>query len=75
MKAAPISISSMVDQYEITPADDGSFHYRVCNAMTFRHREADTDVAALFEGYITITPLQHDVTDVKQLPLWREHIG
>ncbi len=75
MKAAPISISSMVDKYEITPAEDGSFHYQTCNAMTFREREPGTDVAALFEGYITLTPLQHDVTDPVQLPRWCEHIG
>lgn len=75
IKAAPISTSSMVDQYEITPAADGSYHYRVCNAMTFRHREPDTDVAALFDGYITLTPLHHDVTDAQQLARWREHIG
>lgn len=74
-KTAPISTSSMVDRYKVTAAEDGSYHYRVCNAMTFRRREPDTDVAALFEGYITLTPLQHDVTDARQLPLWREHIG
>jgi len=75
MKTAPISTSSMIDKYEITPADDGSFHYRVCNAMTFSRREPGTDVAALFDGYVTLTPLQHDVTDPVQLPKWVEHIG
>ncbi len=75
MKAAPISTSSMVDKYEITPAGDGSFHYECCNEMTFRNREPGTDVAALFDGYITLTPLQHDVTDPVQLPRWCEHIG
>lgn len=75
MKAAPISTSSMVDQYEITPADDGSFHYQAGSAMTFKNREPGTDVAALFEGYITITPLEHDVTDNQQLPKWRDYIG
>ena len=39
MKTAPISTSSMVDKYEITPSKDGSFHYRSCNAMTFSERE------------------------------------
>jgi len=75
MRVAPISTSSMVDKYEITPADDGSFHYQSCNAMTFRNREPGTDVAALFDGYVTLTPLQHDVTDTVRLPRWREHIG
>jgi 5'/3'-nucleotidase len=75
MKAAPISTSSMVDQYEITPADDGSFSYRACSAMTFNQREPNTDVAAIFEGYISITPLEHDVTDTRQMPRWREYIG
>jgi 5'/3'-nucleotidase len=75
MRVAPISVSSMVDKYEVTAGEDGSFHYQTCNAMTFREREPGTDVAALFEGYITVTPLGHDVTDVGQLPGWREHIG
>jgi len=75
IKTAPISTSSMVDKYEITPADDGSFHYQTCNAMTFSRREPGTDVAALFDGYITLTPLQHDVTDPAQLTKWTEHLG
>lgn len=75
MKAAPISTSSMVDKYEITPGDDGSYHYKTCNAMTFRTRDPGTDVAALFEGYITVTPLEHDVTDLRQMAGWCEHIG
>jgi len=75
IKTAPISTSSMVDKYEITPAEDGSFHYRSCNAMTFSQREPGTDVAALFDGYVTLTPLSHDVTDPAQLPKWAEHIG
>jgi 5'-nucleotidase len=75
IKAAPISTSSMVDAYEITPAQNGSFHYQCCNEMTFRNREPGTDVAALFDGYITLTPLSHDVTDPVQLPRWCEHIG
>lgn len=75
MKAAPISTSSMVDKYEITPAEDGSFHYQCCNEMTFKTREPGTDVAALFDGYITVTPLEHDVTDLRQMTGWCEHIG
>ncbi len=75
MKVAPISTSGMVDEYEITPGEDGSFNYRVCNAMTFKQREPGTDVAAVFDGYITITPLEHDVTDNTQLPQWRDYIG
>ena len=75
MKAAPISTSSMVDKYEVTPADDGSFHYQTCNAMTFKSRDPGTDVEALFDGYITVTPLQHDVTDLRQMAGWCEHIG
>jgi len=75
MKAAPISTSGMVDEYEITSVEDGSLNYRVCNAMTFKHNQPETDVAALFDGYITITPLEHDVTDNQQLPDWQAYIG
>ena len=74
MKVAPISTSCMVDQYEITPAEDGSFHYQAGSAMIFKQREPGTDVAAIFDGYITITPLQHDVTDNRQLPDWQSYI-
>ncbi len=75
IKVAKISTSCLIDQYEVTPADDGSFNYQICNSMTFKHREPNTDVEAIFDGYITITPLEHDVTDTRQLPRWAEHFG
>ena len=49
----------LVDQYE--PSGDNA--YRICSTMTFRRRDPGTDVAALFDGYITLTPLQHRLTD------------
>lgn len=49
----------LLDEYE--PCGEGA--YRIRSTMTFRRREPDTDVAALFDGYITVTPLQHRLTD------------
>ena len=53
----------LLDEYERL----GNGSYRIRSTMTFRRRDPDTDVAALFDGYITLTPLQHSLTDAAAL--------
>lgn len=64
----------LLDEYE--RRSDGS--YRIRSTMTFRRRDPDTDVAALFDGYITLTPLQHSLTDrasLAELDGLRDRVG
>ena len=41
--------------------------YRICSTMAFPRHDPGTDVEALFAGYVTLTPLQHRLTDAAAL--------
>ena len=75
VKVAPASLSKMVVDYEPGTDDAGNTTYRVCNTMTFAEREPDTDVSALYEKYITVTPLHFDTTCATNTPAWAELLG
>jgi 5'-nucleotidase len=51
-----------VDTYEERKDPRGRSYYWNTSVFTRGDTEEDTDVAALREGYITITPLHFDLT-------------
>ena len=65
--------SAMDYDYDRSPHDDGTCSYYRRDGLNFRDRRADTDVDALFAGYITLTPLHFDATDYDHLEAWAEH--
>jgi 5'-nucleotidase len=56
-----------VDTYERRLDPRGRAYYWNNSVFTLGETDDDTDVAALRDGYITITPLQFDLTDHTQL--------
>ena len=75
LKVVPASLSQMVIEYRCGTDEAGDPTYHVSNAMTFAHREPGTDVAALFDRYITVTPLHFDTTCPNTTPAWAEAMG
>ncbi|MEM9419925.1 MAG: 5'/3'-nucleotidase SurE [Planctomycetota bacterium] len=75
VKVAPASMSKMIVDYKPGTDDAGNPTYQVCNTMTFAEREPDTDVSALYEKYITVTPLHFDTTCPTNTPAWAELLG
>jgi 5'-nucleotidase len=75
MAVAPASLSPMVVDYEQGHDEAGRRTFRICNTMTFAEREVGTDVAALYDRRVTITPLQFDTTCPATLPAWRQAVG
>lgn len=70
------SVSPMVDNYEAVHGPDEEHpRYHARDHLSFREREADTDVAALFDRYITITPLHFDPTWHEHVDCWRSRLG
>ena len=57
-------LNPWIDTYEkrISPKD-GADYYWNNSIFTLGPTDSDTDVAALREGYITVTPLSFDLTD------------
>ena len=74
VKVVPISTSPMVMKYDVR-RDGAAATYKVCNSMTFDHQQPDTDVEALYQRYITLTPLHFDLTLTEQMPAWADHFG
>jgi 5'-nucleotidase len=61
-----------VDSYERRQSPkSGEDYYWNSSIFTLGNTESDTDVAALRDGYITVTPLMHDLTNHERLRHWR----
>ncbi|MGH7179477.1 MAG: 5'/3'-nucleotidase SurE [Tepidisphaeraceae bacterium] len=60
-----------VDTYEHRKDPRGRDYYWNSSVFSLAQSEADTDVASLGENFITITPLQFDLTDHATLERWR----
>jgi 5'-nucleotidase len=63
------------DGYERRVSPGGRVYYWSSGSgMEFTHTGPDTDVEALFERCVTVTPLQFDLTDYARLQTWRERL-
>jgi 5'-nucleotidase len=61
-----------VDTYEERKDPRGRPYFWNSSVFTLVPGEQDTDVAALRDGYITVTPLQFDLTQYPQLKEWQD---
>lgn len=61
-----------VDTYERRQDPRGRDYFWNTSVFTLSTSDDDTDVAALRDGYITITPLQFDLTHHELLRQWRQ---
>jgi 5'-nucleotidase len=61
-----------VDTYERRTDPRGRDYYWNSSVFTLGDSEEDTDVAALRDGYITVTPLQFDLTHRIMLMEWQD---
>jgi len=60
------------DTYERRTDPRGRAYYWNSSVFTLSETDEDTDVAALRDGYITITPLQFDLTHPVMLRAWED---
>lgn len=63
----PVSMAPTVCDYARTADPDGPL-YQINNSLQFSRIDPGTDVAALFDGKLTITPLRFDVTHTGPTP-------
>jgi 5'-nucleotidase len=59
-----------VDTYEMRKDPKGREYFWNNTVFSVSNTDDDTDVAALREGYVAITPLQFDLTDHRLLKAW-----
>jgi len=67
----------LIDVYEpcrggLGDQNDGKDAFQITSTMTFQRHDPGTDVEALFAGYITVTPLLHQLTDVSRDEVLRQ---
>lgn len=76
----PIRVVAMntapgIDGYERRESPNGQLYYWPAGSgMEFTHTGPDTDVEALAEGAVTVTPLSYAMTDYARLQTWRERL-
>ena len=76
----PIRVVSMntaagVDAYERRESPLGhTYYWAAGSGMQFRHTAPESDVEALFQGCVTVTPLNFDLTDHARMSTWRERL-
>jgi 5'-nucleotidase len=66
VRVVPQSTAEMEDTYHLHPDAAGRQLYRLGDDFSFAH-QADSDVACLAEGFITVTPLHVDMTNHDRL--------
>jgi len=80
MADPPIKVVAMnaapgTDGYERrTSPNGGVYYWPAGNGMEFTHTAPDTDVEALWEGCVTVTPLMYALTDYPRLQTWKERL-
>jgi 5'-nucleotidase len=63
VRVVPASVSPMIDSYDVVLGQNGEHpSYHAKDHLSFRERAPGTDVEALFQRYITVTPLHFDLT-------------
>jgi 5'-nucleotidase len=65
-----------IDAYDKRTSPHGQVYYWPSGSgMEFTHTAPDTDVEALRERCVTVTPLTYAMTDWPRLQTWRERLG
>ncbi len=67
VRVARQSVASIKEQYDSHTDGQGRLSYTLTDVFGFHDPPADSDVVALHEGYITVTPLHVDLTDTSRM--------
>lgn len=76
LRVVEMNIAPGIDGYERRQSPTGQVYYWPAgNGMEFAHTAPDTDVEALLERHVTVTPLTYAMTDYPRLRTWTERLG
>ncbi len=75
IRVVEMNASPGTDRHERRVSPGGQVYYWACGAfMEFTHTAPDTDVEALLERCVTVTPLTYVLTDHARLQTWKERL-
>jgi len=71
----PMNVHGIADRYErrVSPFGD-EYYWASASGLDFRGTDAGSDVEALMQRKITVTPLKYDLTDHPLLDQWRSRL-
>ena len=71
----PMNTAPASDGYEKRTSPSGQDYYWPSgNGMAFDHTHPETDVEALMDRKVTVTPIEFDLTDHPRIQTWRERL-
>ena len=71
----PMNTAPASDGYDKRTSPYGQAYYWPSgNGMAFDHTHPETDVEALMDRQVTVTPLEFDLTDHPRIQTWRERL-
>jgi len=75
MKVVTMNTAAGLSCYEERNSPEGQrYFWATGDGMRFHHTMPDSDVEAIDQSYLSITPLAFDLTDHARLQTWRERI-
>lgn len=75
IRVVRMNTAAGVDKHELREGPDGTRAYwPLGSGMEFVHTAGGSDVEALMERFVTLTPLWYDLTDDASLGLWRSRM-
>ncbi len=76
IKVVRMNTAAGIDRHERRVSPEGHPYYWPCgNGMEFVHTAEGSDVEALYNRNITVTPLFHDLTDDRSLGTWAARLS
>jgi len=74
LKVVPVSTSPIIDTYHHTRDAEGGSLYHAADDFSFHETPDNTDVHALYDHFITLSPLHFDLTKHEALATWIKRV-
>ena len=75
MRVVQMNTAAGIDNYERRTSPSGqAYYWPNGDGMKFFHTREGTDVEALMDRFIAVTPLQYDLTDHHRMSEWRSRL-
>lgn len=74
VKVVPISTSPIIDTYHHTRDSEGISLYHAADDFSFHETPINSDVHALYEHFITLSPLHFDLSKHEDVAVWQAKV-
>ena len=75
IRVVEMNTAEGASSFEERKSPDGRRYFCACGSgLAFEHTSEGSDVEALLDGAVTVTPLNYDLTDHARMRSWSEHV-